>query len=66
MDYNVEQICRVSTVRTLLTTLFLDQLHQSPAAHQGVNAYLMQLDSLEYDVVEQVLDNVQVLNSGRN
>jgi hypothetical protein len=66
MDYNVEQIGRVRAQWMLLTTLFLDQLHQSPAAHQGVNTYLMQLDSLEYGVVEQVLDNAQVLDSGRS
>ena len=43
---------------------FLDELHEPTVVHTDVNAYLEQLDNLDYDSVESILDDARVGSYG--
>lgn len=47
-----------------LTLQVLDQLDQATAQPQNVNFVLGHLDTLDYDSIEVILDNVQVSQLG--
>jgi len=47
-----------------LTLQFLDQLDQATAQPQNVSFVLAHLDTLDYDSIEVILDNVQVSRLG--
>lgn len=59
-SYRLLRFAMYTTLVATLTLQFLDQLDQATAQPQNVSFVLAHLDTLDYDSIEVILDNVQV------